>query len=247
MARFSMMSMKAVCATLLVLFGAAVLGGCQNAQRQARAEGLTAYDHKDYTTALAKFDEALSHDQFSAIDNYYAGNAAFQLGKLKTAEGYYYLAWQADPSMSEVKAELTETLLRQGKTDDALDLLERDSKMMEAVQDHHVEKLRNNRVYVWEKEDRMYAGKAGSRAFVAKTYERIGDMDNARVFYEEARKMAPNDSSILLAVGEFYGRVGKKAEAQDALIAAYHVDPKTPGLVEAMARNGIYLNDVIRQ
>ncbi len=247
MARLYWASIRVLGAALLMVVVAGILGGCQSAQRQARAEGLAAYKSKDYTAAFAKFNEALSHDEFSAIDNYYAGNAAFQLGKLKTAEGYYMLAWQADPSMAEVKAALTETLLRQGKTDEALDLLERDSKMLEAVKDHHLEKLRNNRVYVWAKEDRMYAQKASSRVFVAQTYERIGDLDNARVFYEQARKLAPDDPTILLAVGEFYGRLGKKAEAQDALIAAYHIDPQTPGLVEAMTRNGIFLNDVIRQ
>jgi len=229
---------------LLSLAAVAFLGGltgCESPAAKLRTEGLGLYDKGSYEPALQKFDAALQYDQFDARSNYYAGAIQSKLGKYEQAEYHLKLAWQADPGRPEVKEALAETLVREGKEDAALDFLERDAALTAQVVDPRPLKA-GKMLYTKQVEERMYLGKAGDRLRVAQIYEKIGDMENAKVNYRKALDMAPNDPVFLLAAGRFYAKTGDRATAGAALRKAYSIDPTTPGLVDAMTHAGVAIS-----
>ena len=143
--------------------------------------------------------------------------------------------------LDDVKDALTETLLREGKEDAALDFLERDAALTAKVIDPRPSK---NSKFPYNKqvEERMYLHKTDDRLRVAQTYEKIGDLENARINYAKAVQMAPQDAAILLAVGKFYAKIGDTAAAAATFHKAYRIDPATPGLVDAMTRAGVAIS-----
>jgi tetratricopeptide (TPR) repeat protein len=215
---------------------AMVLGGCQSPQIRLSKQGVTQYKAGDYPTAYLTFEKALSYDQFNAEDNYYAGMSAFRLGRYETAAYHLKLAWQADPSLGDVKDALTETLIRQGKADQALDFLDRDAELTAKVRDPSW--MKRGSIHTdMTTEERMYLRKADDRCRVGAVYERLGDMDNAAINYERASKMAPNDPDILTTIGQFYARIGQRDKAAKLFTKAYNIDRETPGLAEAIKAN----------
>ena len=48
-----------------------------------------------------------------------------------------------------------------------------------------------------------------------------------------------------MALGNLYEKAGNKPLARECLIRAYNIDPGTPGLTDAMTRNGVLISDVI--
>lgn len=231
--------------TITLLAATSLLAACANPQRDLREQGVAQYKAGNYAQALDTFNAALKYDPFSATDNYYAGMAAFRDNKLEQAAYHLKLAWQADPSMPEIKQALVETLIRQDKTDLALDYLDRDTKLVERIQDPRKERLVNKRRYMWEKEERMFLTKGANRAYVAETYARLGDYDNAKIYFDQAVKLDPRNPEILLAYGNMYAAAGRTDTAAVLYRQAYDLDPETPGLVEAMTKAGVMLNKVI--
>lgn len=217
----------------------ALVTGCQSEQIKARKAGIALYNQQNYPAAQEKFDKALSYNQSSAEDNYYAGMSHLEQGHLVQAEYHFKLAWQANPGMADLKQALTEVLVREGKVDEAIAYLERDAQLTAKVEDPRWQKGLSNRRYMSEVEEQMFLGRAGDRLRIARTYEKLHDYDNAKVYFEQAKAMAPNAPKVRLAIGEFYGRIGNTAVARDEISAAYKLDPKTPGLAEAMAKYGV--------
>jgi tetratricopeptide (TPR) repeat protein len=215
------------------------LAGCQSPQARLQQQGLAEYQSGAYGQALATFNQALDQKPFDAQNNYYAGNAALKLGKLETAAYHYKLAWQADPGLADVKDALTTTYLRMGKPDQALDFLERDAELTAKVKDPRNLKKINNRRYTAQTEEAMFLNRARDRARIAETYEKLGDLDNARVYYEQAVKMGPKDPAVLIPAASFYARIGKKQRASDLFEQVYKVDPHAEGLAAAMEQAGM--------
>lgn len=223
------------------LLGVAVLAsaGCQSPQLKLRDQGIVQYKSGDYTTSYDTFSKALGYNQFNAENNYYAGMSAYQLGRYETASYHLKLAWQANPSLGDVKEALTEVLIRLGRPDDALDYLDRDAEFTAKTKDPRWLKTISKRPYVWQTEEGMYLRKAEDRCRVGRVYERLGDMDNARLNFEKAVTLAPKDTYILTQVGSYYARVGQADKAAGYFTKAYNIDPKTPGLQEAIAKNNM--------
>lgn len=239
-------SSKTAFSGLVLLAALVFLGGCESTQQKLRKEGLGLYNQAQYQGALDKFYQALVYsNQGDALDNYYAGMSAYQLGKYEQAALHFKNAWNADPSMAEVKQAMTETLIRQGKANEAMDFLERDAEYTAKVNDPRVWKTVDKRRYVWETEEQMYLGKGGDRLRIARIYERLGDFDNAKVYYEQAREMSsPRDTKVLMAIALFNEHIGDKKGAGELLKEVYRLEPQTPGLVDALTRNGVLISDL---
>jgi len=234
---------KTLC--LAVVLSGLFLTGCLSPQIKLQNEGVELYTAKNYPQALEKFQAALKYNQFDASNDNYAGSSHLELGQFEQAEYHLRTAWQVDPGIPEVKTALTETLLRQGKPNLALDFLERDAEYTNKVQDPRDQKRIDKRRYVWDTEERMYLGKAGDRLRIAQTYEKLGNFDNARVYFEQARSMAPRAVRVTMAYALFFERIGDKPSAVELLKEVYRMDPATPGLVPAMTRNGVMISDLI--
>ncbi len=218
--------------------GISLLTGCESEQVKARKAGIALYNQDNYPAALDKFNTALTYDQSSAVDNYYAGMSHLEQNHLVQAEYHFKLAWQANPGMADLKQALTEVLLREGKKDEALAYLERDAQLTAKVKDPRWKKSLSNRRYMDEIDEAMFLGQTGDRLRIARTYEKLGDFDNAKLYYEQAKAMAPHGAKVRMYIGEFYGRTGNPELAKAELNEAYRLDPKTPGLAEAMAKYG---------
>lgn len=216
-----------------------LLAGCQSAPLRLQKSGLAAYDAGHYQTALDDFNHALNYNVFDAKNNYYAGNAALKLGRLETAAYHYKLAWQANPGLPEVKDALTETYLRLGKPDEALDFLERDAALTAKTQDPRALKAVQKRRYVYQPEELMYLNKARDRVRIAQTYEKLGDLDNARVYFDQAVQMAPKQPEVLIAAASFYARIKQPDKARALFQKVYEIDPTAPGLADAMQQAGM--------
>ena len=220
------------------VLGAVVLlaGGCQSPAIRLTKEGVVQYKAGEYPNAYETFSKALTYDQFNAESNYYAGMSAFQMGRYDTAGYHLRLAWQKDPSLGDVKDALTEILIREGKPDEALNFLDRDAELTAKTKDPRLAKTINKRPYKLQTEEGMYLRKADDRCRVGQVYEKLGDLDNAAVNYERALSMASNDPDILTTVGQFYARVNQREKAAKLFAKAYNIDPKTPGLAEAIQK-----------
>ena len=231
------MDRHAIYAVALTL--ACLLPGCDSPQAKLRQKGIEEYNAGQYQMAFDTFNKGLDYNQMKATDNYYAGASAMKLGNLKRAEYHFYLAWQADPSMADVKDALTECLLREGKEDQALDFLERDAALTAKVKDPRPLKQINNRPYTHQVDERMFLTKGGDRLRVADTYERMGDLDNARLNYNKAIELDPTNPQIHFAAGMFCERINNKAAAGTEYTAVYQLDPKYPDIIPALARAGL--------
>lgn len=226
------LSVLSLCAAVSMV---AVVGGCETQQAKLRREGVAEYNQGQYDQALKTFEQGLTHDQFKAIDHYYAGVAAMKLDRYVTAEYHLKLAWQADPSLADAKDALTECLLREGNEDEAVNFPERDA----AITAKAKPPTGNGNIYVQAREQAIYDGKGKDRLRVAKAYEKIGDLDNARLNYAKAIEVAPEDAEVHAAAGFFYERVGKKGEAAKEYTRTYELNPAYPGVVAALARCGL--------
>jgi tetratricopeptide (TPR) repeat protein len=222
-----------------------VLPGCETKLEHFRKQGISLYKAEKYDDSLAALNTALTYDQFDAKANAYAGLIQYRAGNYVQAAYHFNLALQADPSSEEAKDGLTATYIKQGKPDQALDALERAAKMAEKVQDPRWEKSNIKRKYIHDVEERMYLGKVDDRLRIGRTYEQLGDYDNAQVYYQKALERSPKDGTVLMALANLAEKAGNKAQARTYLTRAYIADPGTPGLVDAMTRNGLAISDVL--
>ncbi len=231
------------CALLFVLV--AMLGGCTSELQKNRELGVSLYQKEHYDQSLAALTTALKCDEFDAVSNTYAGLIHYRAGNYQQACYHFKTALQADPSSEQAKAGLTAALIRLDKPDLALDYLERASALAEKVKDPRWKKSFANRRYQDQTDEGLFTGRAGDRLRIGRTYEKLGDYDNALLYYKKALAVAPDNPSVLFAVGLLFEKTGDKTVAREYLIKAYMADPSTPGLTEALTRNGIAISDVL--
>jgi len=234
--------LKSTLAALLLL---ACLTGCETNLQKYRKEGVRLYNDKQYGQSLATIHKALDQDQFDAVANTYAGLNYYQTENYVQAAYHFNVALNADPSMEEAKAGLTATLIRQGKPDEALDALERAAKLSEKVQDPRWLKSNMKVPYTKQTEEHLYLGKSDDRVRIARAYEKLGDYDNAFVYYSKALEINPKNANILMSVADLAERAGNKPRTLEYLRKTYLIDPALPGLNQAMTRNGLAISDVI--
>lgn len=221
------------------------LGGCASNVEKFRKKGIALYQKEQYDQALAALDTALKYDEFDAGANTYAGLIYYRAGSYQQACYHFKTALQADPSSEEAKAGLTAALIRLNKPDLALDYLERSSALANTVDDPRTLKSNVKRKYTKQTEENLFLGKVGDRLRIARTYEKLGDYDNALLYYKKAEAMDPENVSVLQSTAGLYEKTGNKEECRAYLAKAYRVDPAAPGLIEAMTRNGLAISDLV--
>ena len=222
-----------------------VLPGCETNLERYRKEGVRLYNQQQYDQSLAALQKALHEDQFDSVSNAYAGLIEYRADNLEQAEYHARLALNADPSSEEAKAALTAALIKKGKPDEALDALERAAKLAEKVDDPRWEKTNVKKPYTKQVEERLFLGKVHDRIRIARTYERLGDYDNALVWYQKALEMSPDNANVLMSIADMAEKSGNQGMAREYLRRTYKIDPATPGLTDAMTRNGLAISDVI--
>ena len=239
---------KILKSTIAGLALVALLGlftGCTTNLEKFRKEGVRLYNAQQYDQSLATLKQALHEDQFDAVSNAYAGLIEFRADHLQQAEYHFRLALDADPSSEEARSGLTATLVKQGKPDEALDALERSAKLAEQVDDPRWLKSNYKVPYTKQVEENLFLGKINDRIRIAKAYESLGDYDNAFTYYKKALDFAPDNARLLMSIGTLAERAKNPERAREYLRLAYLKDPATPGLTEAMTRNGLAISDVI--
>lgn len=244
MRRFPTLS-REVFACAAVALAMVVVPGCETKLEKLRERGVSLYEQQQYDQSLASLNEALKYDQFDAKSNAYAGLIHYRAGNYVQAGYHFNLALQADPSSEEAKDGLTATYIKQDKPDQALDALERAAEMAEKVEDPRWQKSNIKVRYIHDVEERLYLGKVNDRLRIGRTYEQLGDYDNALVYYKKALEMAPKNGTVLMALATLAEKAKNPGEAREYLRRAYLVAPATPGLTEAMTRNNLAVSDVL--
>ncbi len=222
-----------------------LLAACESNVQKYREQGVKLYQHNDYDGSLATLNKALSYDQFDAVSNCYAGLIHYRAGNYEQAAYHFKVALQADPSSEQAKDGLTAALIKLDKPDLALDYLERSSALADKVKDPREEKSNVKRRYMKQTEEGLYLGKGGDRLRIRRTYEKLGDYDNALVYYKKALVLLPDSPNVLMALASLYEKTGNKAQTREFLIRAYNADPATPNLTDAMTRNNVAISAVI--
>lgn len=202
--------------TVALLIGAGVLAGCETPAMKLRNEGLRLYHQHKYAAALQKFNQSLKYNESQPRGNYYAGASDYMLGRYEQSQYHYKMAWRVDPNYGHVKSALAEALIKSGKPNEAMDFLERDAALTQ---------------------------RPAGRLRVARFYEKLGDLDDARANYVKAAEMAPADANIQMQTAQFFDRIGQKSAAGKYYAQAYKINPALPGLVPAMLNDGLTISD----
>ncbi len=229
-------------ATALALAG---LTACAQPLERYRDQGIALYNQDQYGESLTVLNKALAHDQSDPEANTYAGLIHYRQGEYEQALYHFKVALQFDPSSERAKNGITATLIKMDRPDLAMDYLERAAALSAKVKDPRASNGDVRRFYLHPVDENLFLGQAGDRARIAKAYELLGDYDNALIYYKRALDLSPNDAPVLLAMAVLFEKTGNRQGARDALAAAYRADPQTPGLTEAMTRNGLAISDVL--
>ncbi|HUO08590.1 MAG TPA: tetratricopeptide repeat protein [Phycisphaerae bacterium] len=232
-------------AILAVAASLALLTGCESSLEKYRKLGIKQYNKGDYDSSLNTLNKALSYDQFDAQSNAYAGLIQYRQGNYEQAVYHFKVALQSDPSSEEAKDGLTAALIKLDKPDVALDYLERSSALADKVNDPHIAQSASKIPLQLQTEQRLYNGKVADRIRIARAYEKLGDYDNALVYYKKALALNDTNTKTLMDLAALSEKTGNKAATREYLIRAYNIDPATPGLTDAMTRNGVAISDVI--
>ena len=230
---------------LLTLTTLAALAGCATKLETYRKEGVSLYKAEKFDASMTSLENAMKIDQFDPVSNAYAGLIHYRAAEYQQAEYHFRVALNADPSNEEAKEGLTMTLIKQGHPDQALDALERASAMAEKVKDPRWLKANFKVPYTHQVEERLFTGKVADRVRIAYAYEKLGDYDNAIVYYNKALDISPEDPKILMTIAEMYEKAGNKDKTKEYFKRVYAKDPATPGITDALTRNNIAISDII--
>jgi tetratricopeptide (TPR) repeat protein len=221
---------RVIGASLVAAFVVTALTGCESDLERNRKLGVALYKQEKLDDSQVALQKALKDDQFDAVANAYQGMIDYRANHLEQAEYHFHVALNADPSSEEAKAGLTATLIKKGQPDQALDALERAAKMAEKVDDPRWLKSDIKKPYTKQVEEKLFLGKVNDRIRIARTYEKLGDYDNALVYYKKALEMSPDNANELMSIADMAERAGNRAQAREYLAQAYKADPSQPGI-----------------
>jgi tetratricopeptide (TPR) repeat protein len=237
-------SLKTTVTGVLAAALLSLLTGCETTVEHYRNEGVRLYQAQQYDQSRTALNQALQADKADSVSNTYAGLIALRTGQLAVAENHFRIAMDMDPSNVEAKDGLANTLIKAGKADQALDALERAAKMADDVADPRRDKSNIKVPSTKQVEERLFLGRYDDRVRIARIYESLGDFDNALKFYQKALEIR-NDTNTMMSIVALAERAKNQPLARQYLTMAYLKDPRTPGIVEAMTRNGLAISDVI--
>ncbi|HSE24090.1 MAG TPA: tetratricopeptide repeat protein [Pyrinomonadaceae bacterium] len=173
--------------------------------------------------AISELSMAASLDSKLTEAHNLLGVAYDQKGLVDRAKASYEKAVKSDSDDPETLNNLGFSLYKAGNYRAAVDRLKRAAKL--APTD---ERILNNlglalcRLGKFDDAYKSFARAGGpltGNLNIAKMLERFGREDDAIKYYEDARKIDPNNSIALRRLADLYQRVGKTAEAEEARVA----------------------------
>jgi Flp pilus assembly protein TadD len=173
--------------------------------------------------AISELSMATSLDSKLTEAHNLLGVAYDQKGLVDRAKESYEKAVKSNSDDAETLNNLGFSLYKAGNYRAAVDRLKRAAKL--APTD---ERILNNlglalcRLGKFDDAYKSFARAGGpltGNLNIAKMLERFGREDDAIKYYEDARKIDPNNSIALRRLADLYQRVGKTAEAEEARVA----------------------------
>ncbi len=219
---------------IIVLASATLLAacGCSSTFRMYRAEGAKRFSEGRFAAARGLFDEAY-HMVPENADNLYdlaccyraigldylvRGDRRAAVREFERAITWYNRALQSYPGDERTIAGLNDTLELRGRHAEALKTAE------------------------WA--SRMIGPSARQRLYLADEYAQRGDADRALVTYKQAVAMEPANPTPYWALGRFYLKLGRRADAVASLQQAYRLDPTRTAIADELRNLGAEVPDV---
>ena len=178
---------------------------------------------------------------------YQAGVSAMAQGKLKEAGTDFMRSYQLNPANPRGLLGVVEADIRQGKPEDAMAVLEAESKKSPNRLDIPLlmgTTARNQGKYndalnsfnkVLNGLDKKAKVRADLYLQIADTYRLAGDRDAAIGNLQKAREILPENETVLADLGLTMDQAGRKAEARQAYEACLRVNPNNAVILNNLA------------
>ena len=174
----------------------------------------------------------------SSPDVYYqAGINAITQGKLQDAKTAFLRSYELNPANPRGLVGIVQTDIQGGKPDDAMILLQAESKkqpnrldiqLLLGVTAEQEGKYNDALTYfnrVLNGLDKKSKTRADIYMQIADTYRRQGDLSNAVANMMKAREIVPDNESVLASLGLALDQAGRKPEARQVYEATLKVNP----------------------
>ena len=231
MSRSQRCRLGAVGRGMVLVLALLTLGGCATGpdSRALRLAGQRAMIDHDYAVARGLFQEAYQlepedpanlHDlgdccMHYARQRFGQRNAPAALREVDRAVAYYQRAINAHPGWQPALLGKNRALELKGQFEEAL------------------------RVAKWAAD---FVGPAArQQIFLARELEERGDLDAAQLRYRQAVAVEPDNAAAHEELGRFFLRNEKRDLAIGELLSAYQLDPRRPGLREALTELNVPL------
>ncbi|MCH8852138.1 MAG: tetratricopeptide repeat protein [Planctomycetes bacterium] len=219
---------------ITVLASATLLAacGCSATFHMYRTEGAKCFSEGRFAAAGGLFQEAYQMVPENA-DNLYdlaccrramgldylvRGDRFAAVREFDRAITWYNRALQSYPGDERTIAGLNDTLELRGRHAEALRTAEWASKMI--------------------------GPSARQQLYLADEYAQRGDADRALVTYKQAVAMEPANPTPYWALGRFYLKLGRRADAVASLQQAYRLDPTRTAIADELRNLGAEVPDV---
>lgn len=215
---------RPVCSSLLLLLAIGISGGCTTTTQSLNADGVRLFQQARYQEALQRFGQALIYDPNDPVAYYNIASVYHRMGDLyhrgddyTRAATYYQLALAKDPNHLPSRRGLTVLLTGQGKSQEAVAMLQNWAGANPSSPEPRVE--------------------------LARLYEEIGDRDSAKKCLLEALALDPHHVRALNALGHIREVGGEKELALTSYEQSLQLDGRQPELALRVAalRNELQL------
>lgn len=213
------------------VIGILFVTGCGPTPQEFHRFGLHHYYQGDYDDAIAMFRGSLERGPERPDSLYYLGECYRRIGRQKVAAKempaamryfdqallHYNQAIDSHPAHAPALRAKSDVLASKGKIEEALATARWAGENLGNIE-------RGARFYVdW-----------------GRRLESQRDYDSAKLRFDQAVAVDPNDAWAHAQLGAFYQRLGDSDRAADAYREAYRLDPFERGVTQALAALGAY-------
>ena len=213
--------MMALLALSLIL----ACGGPEEKKMKFFDKGKTFYEQGDYVKARLELKNAVQIDPKFARGYYYLGLTAQEERDFRKAFGYFSKAVELDPNLLDAQVEVGKYLMASGKREDAM---QKADLALASKPDHQKALLLKAAVLISNKEnDGAIALLEGLMAkdikdpqvyqMLAAAYSIKDNKTKAEDIYRDGIAANPSDTSLLLALTQFYQKADKPQAAAETL------------------------------
>jgi tetratricopeptide (TPR) repeat protein len=202
---------------------------------------------KKYGDSDTLLSTLLKNNPSSPEVYYQAGMSALTQGKLKEAAAAFLRSYELNPANPRGLVGLVQTDIQAGKPEDAMVLLQTESKkqpnrmdiqLLMGVTAQQEGKYSDALTYfnrVLNGLDKKSRTRANLYMQIADTYRRQGDRDNSIVNLMKARDIVPDNETVLASLGLVLDQAGRKPDARRAYEACLKVDPNNTLVLNNLA------------